>query len=1293
MSLKLPQKKGLPVLDSPSGFTGPKTFLTRRPLSVVGKPVLAEKHLPVRPSASLMARKCYCNDSEYLFRFRRKTAGNRKFRPCGTVDPDPWLPFETRAVWTDEFPRQSLLQRPMFQCFDDAASPPRNTTGPMVGSAGFSNRTPSCMQVAVCRLQAGRHYARKPDTDFKFISDGTLRLCQIAKLPGEQISSTFDSFLSVLNAKKRSRKFACVSPVLKTFADYLTAPTVFLDGMCKRQSLPIKTPPPEAEGADFSMLTQLNRSVSLPVFSAKFEFSPEKRIIEHEKHENFVLEHKAVFSPGFSRKTICLTYNQTFTRACPEKQRSFDNQPGQILPATPAAISARPAGRIAVVNNPAFILLHSGAVPQKGRIQPADSGLFATPRRDPRFRLRLRLQRQSFPATSLPFATIQPEPDLDLIRITNRRIPANFDRMKIKTLYTGSFSVQSAFKKVCVQADYRPKKASFMVRAAKHARYTLLQLRNIIVPAKNKTLPFPGLIFPAFAKSEPRRDKSLVKSCPELMIARSSIKFSHREVALDFLGQNQAFTAISTGTMPRRIKPATPQPLPDMRLESSPKRRKTMRQLRFKLHSINEGFVSSKLRPQKKIEKETSFFLPADLGRKSLPAAENERFTALKSFRQPRLKHKLRLRRFALQQVLPAQISAQLHLDMKICSAADKAKMPVRHFIVPALGAKNLRHFNCRISLLPHPFGFPVFSFSEPRFYSLIAKPVFAQHQPQTSNLHCTGSFIIKKDQLFLPPLSMKNPRRLLYSYLNPALANKEFYLAGNLAIKGAICQAPRIADFLHTWLGSPGGCVTPRSEEKYNQRLRLKQPQIKHLPETGKKLSYCPKICDTSVPRMNRINRLLLRARRFSAAVTKSSIEGEMLPITKLFRPCLYVPDTASAAWHEPQSRFSIFSCEISQLQQKPVFNDDVAESFRSQFHARFRSFRFPWRPEIKMSPRGMEQPWQPDTGVSATAIALPDELRSTAFIFADAGANILHLPSRFLQDQVARIRHLSAIKQSAIIERRFTVTEAICQTMRLQNPEKYLQQFINPETFFVMREKNRSRLKKNLRNYSFRNASKTIQLRPDSEKFSEFGLKNRAVRRMPLEPLHWIIMMHSFLQPESPAMNYCVNLPGAVNRYRRAMQASVSLPGLDFSENRHAKLPALESGLKISSWPIQTSDLKFSDLALPVPAKSEAKAFSLIHTGMPASENEKTVDRPLTEIFAPFNQPFHAWQPVHNLALHPIKTESENRFIETAMFKVEARPRHPHISIRHRPEEFKPAFIPEWIDQVWQRPGLQKR
>lgn len=1291
MSLKLPQKRGLPVLDSPSRITGPKMFLTRRPLSVVGKPVLAEKHLPVQPSVSLLSRKCYCSNDECLFRFRKKPAGKRKFRPDSETVGETPLPFESRSAWADEFPRQSLLQRSFFQCTDNETAAISSKAATFATPAGFGRRNPG-MQVAACQQQICQFRASMAGADFRFISTEARCLAGIAKIPDEQINPVCGGFFAVLSAKKRSRKFTCAVPVLKTFADYLTATPIFFDGIDKRRLLPLDFSISEAETTAFSMQTHLNRSFNQPVFAATIELSPEKRILEHERHENFVLESKVIFSPDFSRKPINLMHNQAFARVCPEKQRTFNTTLNRLPSVIINDTSGRPASRIERVAGPSFLVDRSAAFLQKGRKLSADSGLFASPRRDPRFRLRLRLQRQAFPATSLPFSTILPEAALDLIRITNRRIKADFARMRVTTQFNRVFSVRSAFAGVCTPADYRLKKANFMVRAAKHAHYTLARLRTIIVPGQSRKLTTTSLVFPAFSKTDARRFTSPGKNYPELKVDKTGTKFAHRDTSLNLLGQNPVVTVISTGSMPRRIRPATPQPLPNLHIEQSPKRRKPLRQLRFKLHSINEGFVSSRLKPLKKIEKETSFFPTRTFDEKNLATSARNSFVAAKAVRQPRFKPRLRLRRFALQQVLPEQIKALLHLDMKICSESGSSKMPVRHFIVPDFGAMSLRRFHCRISLLPHPFGFPTFSFSEPRFYSLSSKPLFTQHKPQTGNLPDTGSFILKKDPLFLPPLSMKNPRRLLYNHLNPSLASKEFYLTGNLALKGALCPAARIADFLHTWLGVHCSCITPRSEEKFHRQLRLKQPLIKHLPEAGKKQSYLLKSCDTSVPHMTRINRLLLRARRFSAAVAKASIAADILPAVKFYRPGLSQPVLATPAGHEPQNRFSFFSCDVSQLQQKPVFNDDVAAGFKSEFHARFRSFRFPWRPETRMRQRVAEQPTQPDTGILATAISLPDELRSTAFIFTDTGTNVLSLPETFRLAQNTVGRHLYEIGQSLAVERRLALSESVGPVASMQNPEKRLQQFINPETFFIMREKSSSRMKKSLRSYSFRNTSKTLQLRPAGERYSEFGLKNRAVRRMSLEPLHWIIMMRSFLQPDEPAMHYCVNLPGAVRKPCDEMQTFNSLPGLTFTENLHEKPLLMETWSRTISWSMLTSDVKFSDLAFQIPVKSETRAFAANYADMPAAEPEKSLDRLPVQVFAPFTQPAPDWQPVHNFTNTPIKAEGENIFVKTAMFKIEAKPGHAQISIRHRPEAFKPVFIPEWIDQVWQRPGLRK-
>ena len=1291
MSLKLPPKKGLPVLDAPARFAGPKIFLTRRPLSVVGKPVLAEKHLPVQPSGSPLARKCYCCNSEGLFRFRRKTAGSRKFRPVSLSTPEPLPPFETRSLRPDGLPRQSPMQRSPFNCPVNGKPPLINQTAVFIEPAGLNNRKPG-MHTAFCRLSKCPFHADRSDAGFRFISDEARRLCRIEKFTDEQINSSPGSFMSVLSAKKRNRKFVCATPVLKTSADYLNASPAFFNGIDKRRPLPLKVSPYEAESTDFLMQTRLNRSISQPVFAAFLEFSPEKRILEHEKHENFVLENKIIFSPDFLRKKINLTHNQTLVRSCPEKQKKFGNLLNRIIPATLNEASDKPVDRISKITGHIFPVCSPKNILQRVR-GSAESGVPDSPRREPRFRLKLRLQRQNFPAISLPFSPILPEKPFALPHATKCRIQADFTRVRSTNSYSRLFPVESASAAICAPADYHARKANFMVGAAKHARYTLSRVRNIILPGQIKSLARLELVCPDFLKTGSRRSSSPGKNYLALKFDRTGIKFSNKDMSLSLLGRNPAITSILAGTMPRRLRPATPQPLPDMRIEQSPKRRKPLRMLRFKLHSINEGFESSKLRPRKKIEKETSFFPTCPVVARTLPAGDIDRFIALKTFRQPRLKSGLRLRRFALQQIIPAQIMEHLHLEMKICSDAGYSRMPARHFIIPDFAAKSLRQFYCRISLLPHPFGFPAFSFSEPRFYSLCSQPVFAPDKPQTGNLTGTGSFILKKDPLFLPPLSMKNPRRLLYNHLNPARASKEFYLVGNLALKGSICPAPGIADFLHTWHGISGDCIMPAGTEKFHRRLRLRQPLLHHLPATTAKHSYGLKPCDTGAPVMPRITRLLLRARRFSTAVTQASTACGILPFAKLFRPCLQVPVPARPVGNEPQRQFSIFNGDISRLQQAPVFNDDVAASFKIQYHARFRSFRFPWRPEIRTIPIKTEEPGQPETGISVTAIALPDDLRSTAFISADAGTHTLPLSSNFTQIQIAMTRHQPEMRQSLKVERRFTLPEVAATGMCMQNPEKCLRQFINPETFFVMREKNRSRLKKNHRVYNFRNTAKTVQLRPARENYSEFGLKNRAVRKMPLESLHWIIMMRSFLQPAAPAMLYSINLPDTVRKYCSEMQASGSLPCLAFAAKGREKIPEPEAGPEIISMAILTRDVRFSALAFQTPARAEAKEFSAGYTAMPAAKREKAVNRPTAGFFAPVNQPAPVWQTVHNFTHNLIKAESENRFIETAMFKVEAGPDQAHVSIRRLPEAFRPAFVPEWIDQIWQRPVLKKR
>ncbi|NCB40635.1 MAG: hypothetical protein EOM80_17885, partial [Erysipelotrichia bacterium] len=57
-----------PVFVKPPAAKGQKQFLTRRFLGLAGKPLLAEKHIPIKPSESDISRKCFSASAEKLYK-------------------------------------------------------------------------------------------------------------------------------------------------------------------------------------------------------------------------------------------------------------------------------------------------------------------------------------------------------------------------------------------------------------------------------------------------------------------------------------------------------------------------------------------------------------------------------------------------------------------------------------------------------------------------------------------------------------------------------------------------------------------------------------------------------------------------------------------------------------------------------------------------------------------------------------------------------------------------------------------------------------------------------------------------------------------------------------------------------------------------------------------------------------------------------------------------------------------------------------------------------------------------
>ncbi|HNX74297.1 MAG TPA: hypothetical protein PKM56_01250 [Candidatus Rifleibacterium sp.] len=1310
MTLKIPFRYFLPVLDAPAKRPGKKVFVTRRPISLAGKPLLAEKHLPVQPSFSLAARKCYATTVAALFKQAKSIARKTRFKPDFSFIKYEPLVFENA--------RSGFFSTP-------GLPDPERWAGHIIEPATGLKHSGQSERLAIS-VDTNPHLAftiaDHPDPE-NILSGFLQRFSEPVMLPSpnEKIGlSGQETFIEPVTATpcparlinlaifESRKKFICRRPSLNQTFSFAGAEhnfTLFWPEVSFALAPANQKPLKDLTEPDYSLF----RSQKFIGFGFFLKLDRAKNGPEREILANFLLESKIVFSPvcdnlihssiGTPHQSSCLQDSRG--NLTPKFKSEASSIPLRGLPSyLPADIKISGARKatMSLCLPPARPANLCRTHARHGNFQIADHAC--------RLKLRLKLRRMNPSAPDTRLKVMVPAVSLRPATRPTGFLQASYKEIRSKNPICKSFEHSDASIGRPPANDFHQKRSQFYIRAARHAQYTLRLLKNIFTAnqhrASNQVMlnhmltAMPELTSTAKklrqpAAFNPFSTKLSLTASPASKIVSSTVALAERKLPLSLLAGRACFNDICTPEQPKKIATVTTQSA-NLHHETHAKRTRTLRMLRFKLHPVSTANLSYRNSPARSIgcARISAAIISRRAQKVNLPAGET---MAIKlRDRQLQARHRLRLRKVALKIDLPGQIKPNMTLLLGIEGTDAPTTLCQKHFVYPSIWKRKQRSFNCRLSLLPHPFGFPDFCFSENVFSCLVKPVALTIPLPARQKAMLTGSFVIKREKIFLPPLSMKAPRRLLYSLSMPHEL-KEIFRAPRLITTTQLQPAPVIGSFTHTWLCNPNPRKISADTGMRMTRTRRHKSSSFVMPDRViKSHTFLETAEAPSWLELPLIKRMLLRARRFATTRQSANFCPVNGPTSQRFLPAIALPAIAKPLQRLNLAGFSLFTPVARHFLHCWPLVDRLRCPVDDGNRMRLRSYRFPWHPE--MPPTGQHSLSFSDRPSSNQTHSLDfaDEVRAASFFFP--WIDQISIASAYRNTDSAKGSKpvTTVLKEVNSAQATFLGRPiGIFAGMQLNIPS--FNQFIDPANFFCCNEKPPAPMQKTRRHYSLKHATRRIQPENVILNYSEYSLQSAPGATLPMDPLHWIILMRSFISARPPALDYqfAATCATKTSSPTHGKPFNTSFPA-SFNHVGDAPLTGHLNQDAQQTMPLCLASLTANFYALPLRlTRSEIAAPEIL--------DEKFAQLVHKAVFSAHHETGTLFELHRKSMLLPAATDHYTLATlacatHIPAFKISARraPFIPDARLNLAPAGYKHASLPDWIDSHHERPGLNQ-
>ncbi|KAF1080703.1 MAG: hypothetical protein GQF41_3113 [Candidatus Rifleibacterium amylolyticum] len=1102
MSFKQIHNPDAPVFDQPPKQTGAGFFI-RRLMSLAGKPVLAEKNLPIRPSNDKLAGKCYANSSLKLYRQQKSDKFDRRFRPNTSRTARQPASFSDKI----ESPGSVMsLQRPALTAHS---------------ATGFTNSSAPIPDIPVPRPPAALFENLSISQNaYDFSKDrANMKMLGVrAKLRSVKSGSVSERIKQSGRTEKfqppvcyRPDKFAASEQTLIFSTDYLAAQNVFTNCLPSRCYF---SPNPGDFGFLGILPTYISRSLN-NAFSAKFAANFNRTQDSYDSRpefaRNLILECHTELVPIIGSYQAINPQAGKLKPSWPTRSRelpaSFKNLQADSFRIDEAERRFRSQKKIVTERTSSF----QSQIEAEGKAIKAE-GLFAEPLQRlaccairNRLRLKLTLKRATYQESSPTYQLLLHRKNMAAKAALPEKLKTRFNSLKTKqrcaNLHHSMLSANSD------RQHFATRRFEMRFLAAGHVRYCRKSLKTCLTTNKQR---LPSLAVKSLTFSVPATSHILRQFFAESRLLLESYDTIYLR-PLPFLMRLSAsdFTDIYLPEHRRRAFPARIDFIAEMRPQSL-RRRNSLRSLRFRLVRIENGFSNMLMRAPRRISAAKLHFSTKDTGARaeikeslSCRMASN-RMNYLPGYRG-------RLEKFSYSSSSPAQITDSIALNMPIMGRQSPATITQRHFITPTEWQSSVKKYQCRVKLAPYPFGFPGFKLPAFPFAPIESAVSFTYLLLNQIRIDVRDRYFPVREKVFLPPLSLKNPRRFLFT--DRSRINNELYREPDAPLQGILSSAKKIVWFDHDWgmrkyrVLSDNLCFNPLRARQRNRYA--------DCFASGKIADDCSSIAP-SQPKiellMPGVRRLLLRCARFFEAERFDSdfTEIDMIRLETIARLPHQQAIRAREAFTECNSSLHFYSPRRYRPETAyPTMKNCCPGNL--SYKQRLRTYNFPWRPETATPVLSVNYHLQEEPLLDRLTFFDQIGLENCFLTF-----NRLKISGQTtLTNQIAAEHwRVSSTFPFAQIEtgRMTCYSRGAKGESRLDYEKPGLPQVIDRTQFYKLIDVFRLRLKRRKNNRNQLTDYLTGNIHKDACRFTEpAGMSIPA--RFDAGSLHWVILLRSFI------------------------------------------------------------------------------------------------------------------------------------------------------------------------------------
>ena len=514
-----------------------------------------------------------------------------------------------------------------------------------------------------------------------------------------------------------------------------------------------------------------------------------------------------------------------------------------------------------------------------------------------------------------------------------------------------SFNSEINNSELQIQIKFKQRKSQFQNKCPSHSKYTRRLMNRILCAAAFKASRkyrfTPGVY------SLPYIDKNLKYVCNSNHIidykAPKTVNYREKSEIRRMVAARLGFNDIEFSDKFKAISaPDATKYVCETLLKLNKNHLRVLRIIKGRMTKIDRTYHSAYVNPAKRI---TPFKQPQSIlkGSNSIRALQlNDALYRNINYSSIKFALTYSLSSCSYGEALPKEITPGFALPMNICGIPDNIILSQKDIVPPPGWNKLTKEFNCRMRLGPHPFGFPEFFFAPPVFAKLVTNGKYNIKGLTAEKSYREYDFILTKDKLYLPELSMKAPRRLLHSELTAKNSPKEFYIVDIEEPPIQQDQPKHIDSFVQSWITEGKWKCTTFFGFDMLHTLRTKKVKIKTRKFSNDAIDIAEEfLSNIKYKGMPHVTRFLLKNRRFEAYSNQGAIIQPDLMykgISYFDSTCAQLPDKTYFA-----NRESFSPLKEEKTWTLPQYFPDTYPSgeLPPAYSARFRNFRFPYVPE----------------------------------------------------------------------------------------------------------------------------------------------------------------------------------------------------------------------------------------------------------------------------------------------------------------------------------------------------------